>query len=91
MTPDSEQTNPSQPAQEDGYARGVDLIQLISTEFGVAKLVVRDNFREQEPEIRVNGVLTKPDANFRIPYNVAKGAEIEVVGRTLHFRMKFQG
>lgn len=90
-TPNPEQGNPSHQFQEDGYSHGVDLIQLISGEFGVSKLVIRDNFREQEPEVMVNGEIIKPDANFRIPYKVAKGAEITVVGRTLHFKMKFQG
>lgn len=89
--PHPEQVDPSQQIQEDGYSRGVDLVGLIAGEFGVSRLVVTDNIREQEPEILVNGEPVKPDSRFRIPYEVAKGAEIEVVGKTLHFRMRFQG
>jgi hypothetical protein len=89
--PNPEQAHPSQPIQEDGYSRGVDLIGLLAGEFGVSRLVVTDNIREQEPEVRVNGELVKPDSRFRIPYEVAKGADIEVVGKTLHFKMRFVG
>jgi hypothetical protein len=90
-TPNPEQGNPSHQGQEDGYSHGVDLVSMIAGEFGISQIVVMDNFREQEPEVRVNGALIKPDKRFRIPYNLAKDAEIEVVGRTLHFKMKFQG
>jgi hypothetical protein len=89
--PNPEQTNPSHQQQEDGYSRGVDLVTLLAGEFGVSQIVIAHQLRQRGVEVTVDDVHVKPDKNFRIPYEVAKGKTITVVGRDLHFRMKFQG
>lgn len=92
----SEQLHPSQPQQEDGYTRGVDLIRLISTEFGISEVVVNQQLRANENAVEVT-IGGKPYApkdralRFRPPYSLIKDKEVVVVGDRLHFRFSFRG
>jgi hypothetical protein len=83
--------HPSQPQPEDGYARGVDLVQILSREFGVSQMVVLRQLAERGVEVTVDGVPVKPERGYKLPYGTVKGRTLEVVGRDLHFRMQFQG
>lgn len=94
-----EQTNPTQPVQDDGYAGGVDLIRLISTEFGYSEMAITQNLLSQSQkgkpvEVWLDDKLYEPEnkrERFKVPYKLAKGKTIAVVSESLHFRFEFKG
>lgn len=89
-----EQTNPSNQQQEDGYSGGVDLVGLIAGEFGLSRLVVSRQIQEANVEILIDDKPFVPEDKrqaLRVPYELAKDKTITVVGKQIHWRMKFRG
>lgn len=79
--------SPEQPNQ-DTYVHGLDVVRIISNEFGISPMNVRQQITSRNAVIEIDD---KPYAGDRlfIPVEMAAGKWVTVLGPDRHWRMKF--
>lgn len=79
------------PTQDDNYSGGVDMVRLLSREFGSSPPVVRSQLTHSSTQIEIDGVRVKFEDNLFLPYHMVKGKEIVVIGPERHYKVDFKG
>lgn len=78
-----------QPASPETITRGVDLIQLISDEFGTLQDTIKSQLLGGVVEI--DGKPYEMKDKYRIPYAIARGHTITVIGPERHWKVFYKG